>query len=792
MGYGKTTHLREYLRGADADTLWQEIPPDGNDSFWDGFCSLFCELDSGRAQSLMHLRLPETLGAVREAVKLIRGIGLPEKTALVIDDYQNISLPHANEFFTQLAKGGIERLHIVLVTRAARFDKLNELALKGILYHLTKETFEFAPKEIITYYKLCGAHVSDSDALRIRADTEGWISALYLILLEYIARGEYTANDSIHALMEKAVYDPLPGETRGFLAAMSIFDTFTLDQAAFLWGESAGAILNELTQSNSFITCGGRLKRYRIHTLFREFLSGMLENQKADRRNGIYSAAARWFTQTGDFTAAYGFYYRCGDFDGLLSALEKDKDSYCSAGGREMLVKYLTECPRSIRARHHNALLVYAMHLFVHKELDLFKDTCCEFIENIGQDKCLEPAEKNRLLGEFELLQSYAEFNDLKKVSQRYQKAWDYLNRPTAVYEAGINSTFGSPSLLSLYYRESGMLSEHIADLRHAMPWFSRITRGQGSGAEDVMEAECSFNRGSFDEAEICAQRALLKASDGGDESIVYSAQYFKLLTDFMIGNLASVMDRLTIMRRVCDDVAGDAFVHTAEICAGGVYAYLDQPGKIPERMMDISTAAPRLRFPAYPFFNVMYGRLLLVRGEYLKLIGSAEHFFSVASVFSNLLGMIYTHIYLAAALNRIYREKEALDNLTKALDIAMPDKQYMLFAENGDFIAPLLETIAARGAYREEIREIMRLFKIFAQSKDEMIRQYFTDSTPVLTPRELEVGRLAAKGLTYNEIGQRLFISHNTVKMILKAVYAKLSADNRIHLRQRLEDCGY
>ena len=66
--------------------------------------------------------------------------------------------------------------------------------------------------------------------------------------------------------------------------------------------------------------------------------------------------------------------------------------------------------------RHHYAMFVYALRLFVHKELDLFKAACGELRENIEQDKDLALAKKNQLLGEFELLQSFAEFNDVKKL----------------------------------------------------------------------------------------------------------------------------------------------------------------------------------------------------------------------------------------------------------------------------------------------------------------------------------------------------------------------------------------
>jgi DNA-binding CsgD family transcriptional regulator len=51
------------------------------------------------------------------------------------------------------------------------------------------------------------------------------------------------------------------------------------------------------------------------------------------------------------------------------------------------------------------------------------------------------------------------------------------------------------------------------------------------------------------------------------------------------------------------------------------------------------------------------------------------------------------------------------------------------------------------------------------------------------LTPTEREVVRLVADGHTNAQIGERLFISPNTVKKHLSAVYAKVGAGGRAEL---------
>ncbi|MPM34905.1 hypothetical protein SDC9_81495 [bioreactor metagenome] len=116
-----------------------------------------------------------------------------------------------------------------------------------------------------------------------------------------------------------------------------------------------------------------------------------------------------------------------------------------------------------------------------------------------------------------------------------------------------------------------------------------------------------------------------------------------------------------------------------------------------------------------------------------------------------------------------------------------MPDRQYMLFAENCDFIEPLLRKIAAEGSFREDIAKILALYQIFKSSKERMIQDYFAKEKPSLTDRELEIARLAADGLTNIEIGEQLYISENTVKSALKSVYLKLMVNDRRGLKKAL-----
>jgi DNA-binding NarL/FixJ family response regulator len=60
-----------------------------------------------------------------------------------------------------------------------------------------------------------------------------------------------------------------------------------------------------------------------------------------------------------------------------------------------------------------------------------------------------------------------------------------------------------------------------------------------------------------------------------------------------------------------------------------------------------------------------------------------------------------------------------------------------------------------------------------------------------ILTPREIEVVRLVAKGLTNKEIGEQLFIADGTVKIHLHNIFEKLKMNRRAELVRFADEYG-
>jgi DNA-binding CsgD family transcriptional regulator len=60
-------------------------------------------------------------------------------------------------------------------------------------------------------------------------------------------------------------------------------------------------------------------------------------------------------------------------------------------------------------------------------------------------------------------------------------------------------------------------------------------------------------------------------------------------------------------------------------------------------------------------------------------------------------------------------------------------------------------------------------------------------DRRAQLSPQELQIARLAAEGLTNQQIGERLFLSHRTVGSHLYRIFPKLDITSRMQLRDAL-----
>jgi len=789
MGYGKTTAVRERLNFDKANVMWQRVYDNSLSSFWNGFCHLFGGFEEEQSQSLLQLQFPNDSVSLGAALNILERIELPVNSVIIIDDYHLAECVETNSFIEFLVMSEMMDIHIVLTTRYTHFPRLEELQLKGYLYHIKQESFELMPMDIICYYKQCGISINAYDAGELYSLTEGWISALYLLMLNFDSKGSSLHLIDIHTLIDKVVYSPLPEVSRDLLINMCIFNNFTVEQAEYVWeGDNPASQIAVLVGENAFVTYDSRQKTYYMHSLLKSFLREKLDSKEKLYKEVLYKKAAHWYLENRDYISSMNYAYLAGDFDTLLKAVQLDKGLSIFPENKYLIIKYFEECPMESKQNNPYAVLLLVRKMFLFNEHDKFRKAFRELMAIIQNMDTLDTDYINRLLGESELIISITEYNDIEKMSEHHSRACSLLKSTSLIFDGKGAWTFGAPSVLYMFYRKSGELEKEVQIIREAMPFYYQLTNNHGKGAEYVMEAERFYYLGDFENSEITAHKAFQAANDDSESGIVICAVFQQIKLAFMKGDFSSILYLFKRMREDINDKKLYFYMHTLDMCEAYIYSCLNIKEHIPPWIINGEFKNIRPYFPAMAFLNIVYARVLLINGDYLKIIGSTESFIGIASVFPNLLGQIHTYIYLAAANSRISRQSEALVAVKQALDIAMPDKVYMPFVENSDYIEPLLKELQRQGVYREDISRILKLFESYKRAVGYIRKEYFEERKPVLTKREMEIAKLAAEGFSNKEIGERLYISQNTVKTQLKSIFGKLGVNSRILLKLRLD----
>ena len=788
MGYGKTTAVRECVKNSDYQILWQKIFGDSISGFWLTFCRQFREIDSIQAEHLRQLGFPNDDTTKEKALDLIQ-VALPAAGIIwVLDDYHLVDCPEVAGFIEYLLWNELPDFHIVLTTRYAHYINLDELTLKGYVNHIQKDALELTLEDIRSYYRLCGVAPKENEAYWLYSYTEGWISALYLLMLSYQAEGAFTTPSNITALIEKTVYAPFSDEIKDFLMTVCFFEAFTPEQAAHMWQKGGSEkLLEKIAGENAFIRWDGRSGVYQVHRIFSDFLRELFEQISPTEKQSLYKRAAAWYRQTGDYVPAMEFYKLAQDFEGLLTVLEADQGHSMHNEHREKLIAYMEACPDDIRQAHPVALLIYALCLFSYNETDRFAGTCTE-LSHILENGELPLETVQALSGEFEVLLSFSDYNDIEKMLARIKRAINLLNRPAKFMDTRGGWTFGSPSVLYMFHREPGGLENELNLLREAMPFYDRLAKGHGRGAEHVMEAEREYLRGDLGSAEIAVHKALYLAGGSEQEDILLCAVFLQARIAFCKGDYALAVSSLKNLREDIERGGWYNLMHTMELCDAWIQLSLSRKQEIPQWILVGDFFSSRMYFPAMAAFYIVHGRALLVCGNYAKLLGSLDYFLEIASIFPNLLSQVYAHIYASAANEKIHRRETALQELHKALALALPDGLLMPFVENGDLLAPLLEELSHRGEHQNAAIAILRMYAPHRQVIEHMTREHFTEKRPKLTEREMEIAYLVAQGLTNSEIGAQLFITQNTVKTTMKRIFEKLNINSRSMLRQYMQ----
>ena len=822
MGYGKTTAVRWFLAEqakAGAVVLQASIYSDNRSIFWKSVQKAFA---AAGLTVLEGYDCPaDASGAALLLEDLCAALGGKTPYYLFLDDFHLLGDERVAQFLCRLAYRLPENVHLIVASRNRFLPGEQVVRLGRRLHRIEADGLRLNREELLAYTHRCGVEITAAQAESLLRSCEGWFSAVYLNLHALAERGSLLQLGSdIYAMFTAAMLESLPEKTRGFLAVMGLADEFTVEMAravtalpdaeevlraltqqnAFVTRLPDGVsfrflavmgladeftvemaravtalpdaeeVLRALTQQNAFVTRLPDGVSFRFHHMMKECAERLFAQLPAARQTEVWQRYGRWYAQKAQYLHALQAFEHCGDRDAALAVIEADAGDLLASLSPAELLQRLDRCPVEALQRHPLAILVLMRRMFTWQQIPKMMELKALLEAAVAQHPEWSAAERGNLLGECDLIQSFLFYNDITQMSRLHRSASRQMSRPAVTLRNSGSWTFGSPSVLMMYYRAPGELGKELAEMYECMPHYYKITNGHGRGAELLMDAEAAYLQGAWEKAAVLLERA--RADAAGQENMTLCCDFLALRLA-LCGKGKEGYD-FAAKRAALLQKHDGVQVHLLESIAAYFYALQGRPEQAPELFREHKLAEVSFFGPCRPMMSLIEQQIWLAQGEYVKVIAHSEGLLRRCEAMHYGLVGLQTRIQLAAAQLRFGQRADARAALAAALLDAVQDDFWVLFVEQYPALAPLLE---GEDWAANEPRLGPFVARILPAGRAFAARLGLRAPAPELplTDRDRELARLVAGRCTNKEIAAALYLSEGTVKQYINQLYAKL-----------------
>jgi LuxR family maltose regulon positive regulatory protein len=786
-GFGKTTSLRGYLRenlSSSARDFWYTSLGESPIRAWNNICDAFGEIDRVSAENLRGLGVPgkETMADV---AAIVRECKCDRDSFLIIDNYQLVKSEVPADIVNAFSLHKNDALHVVFVTQELQENRTWQ---SPDIYNIGLRDFRFDKESVGHYFALAGLGLSPQELETVNNITGGWIAAVKLQMLNYKATGALTPAENMNALIETAIWNRLSEEERQFLLSVSLFDSFSLRQASIMLKDGTLASrMEDLLRRNAFIPYVPDKGVFYMHSLLQHYLRERFARVGEDFRRETFHRAGEACAATEEYFDATRFYSEVKDYDKILSMPFSTRYFYNIKDMSliDFFERLVDECPEETLLKHPISLLRFGHQFLRDRRREHFSKVVALIRKLIENPSDMPEDELFRIMGEFNMLMSFTQFNDIAKMSEYHRKAYDLLKRlsdpPRSVVYGGVMPwTLSGASAFFLYWRESGALEKTLDVMDDCLPYYVTVAGGHGAGGECLMRAEARLFRGDDGEAEALSHRAIYEARDVGQTGNCLCAELILARIAILRGDAKMYEEARKNIVKDANESAQTSIMRIGDLCLAQADMLLGNTEDLPAWLRERESIRKVVYSDGQPYALMLHGMMLLREGRRAELYGITEPVLNVARRMHYLLPQVYHEIFLSAACHADGNVMMARARLEAALSLAMPDKVYMPFAEHAAALTPLLKPLS--GVYGENMAELLRLCERQTAGVDK-IRKGLAGSKPVLTDRQRTIALLMKEGVSMKEIAEKLFISENTVKAALKIIYEKLGVHSRVEL---------
>ena len=839
-GFGKTTCISEWIQSLDLPVAWLSLDPSDDDP---GRFLLYLIVALQTIDPTIGQQIETVIRAGQMppndivSATIINGIlECDRQFLLILDDFHTIHDNNIFEILKNFLANHPGHIHLVFITREDPPLPLARLRANNKLTEIRAKDLRFTGNDIDAFLKdVMGMKLSMKDIAALEEKTEGWIAGVQLAGISFKDKENPSqlisklsgSHRFIAGYLTEQVLNHQPKEIREFLFQTAILDKFNSDLCNAVTGcPDSNDLLNHLHNANLFLVpLDDEFQWYRYHHFFVDLLRELKTRDETENLKDLHRRASQWYAEAGMVSEAVGHALDAEDYTMAMDLLENHASSMLMQGYAKTVNNWMQTIPDEWRSKSPQTNLAFA---WVHLLRGAYSDLT-QYIDYIEPQ--LDEIRNSSLKAEWLVMKSLILYMDgeidacMGKVSEALELVQDQNNR-----------------VLGLAHYVQAHIFLLRDDYNKAMDTFQKSIQHSRVAKSLVIEIMCTislinaaFERGKLQQAYMTATQTIswLESSDELHpiSSFVYLAlgdMYYQwnrikegsraATRAFQLSSLGGLNTGLVTCRILFSRLfqiknnlnSAEIEIQSAvdllpleapeylrqHVAAQQASVYIDQNQLDPAIsiirshgiIFDEVYSSPDIfpdqadLFSVGRLYNCLLRTLLHDDQDSARLtpgIELAKRIIAEADRKNQFLISLEAILLRAQLHEKLGNLQSCTADMIAALKKGQPENLIGIFIEQRKPVADLLRKLIDNDQLgtidREYVKGILAAFPL-ERSQD----HGFETLADPLTERELDVMLLMSEGLKYKEIAAKLFISLNTVRYHVKAIYGKLNVNNR------------
>ena len=630
-------------------------------------------------------------------------------------------------------------------------------------------------------------------------------------------------------------------DLKEFLRRTSILDQLSSSLCGAVTGQKdSGKYLHYLESNNLFLIALDEERTwYRFHALFAELLKNQLLQAEPEQVDQLQERAANWYLKNGFIHKAVEHAFQVSNLNNAFALIERHAIPMLYQGEVSTVVGWFDRLPESLMQKSPMMFVskAWAIALWHHRprmnEIEQAAKSAERALDLSHADQVL----RNLVAGHIASVRAYLmqsavlageEPSKLIATSQRAQEllpegekgirsvnalnmGYGYMrlgDLPSAekayqqVVEDGVAggnwyaAVYGQMALISIKINK-GELKEALQLCEANIERFNRLSAGQRFppiGELYSMQGGILLEQNRLAEAEQALMQGLSLVHFTRDQYA--RLRCYSTLSRLRLaqGDLEGMLENITALETSWPQSAyyAQALRHglstrqpfADQSSFDAARSWVKQQTERFEDLPDVTSVDPISETFFHARLNVAHILTRLAAQNpkdvsLLKVHNQLARYEKLAKTHGLLGWLIEIWILRALMYHMEGKIQDAHRMLQDALSAAGPRGYFRIFLDEADLICPLLESVLPRLKDKDLFAFAERLLDAMPGGIA-IDKSSFADEQK-LSDRELDVLNLLAAGESYKEIGQKLFLSLNTVQFHVKSIYRKLLVNKRV-----------